>query len=150
MTLLTRRNGCQTHPFAILDQLLEDPFFQPAAASQAASEQTHPTFSTLPVDITEDDKAVIVRASLPGFQKEEIEVEVNDRVLTIKATHAAKQEQSGERVHRRERRITSFLRRLALSEQIAEGQPVAELRDGVLTLRLPKAEKAQPRKIAIN
>lgn len=128
----------------VLGSFFEEPFFGlPAAIAQADE-------GLLGVDVSEDEKNVIVRASLPGFSKDEIDVEVHEGVLSIKASHAQEKESSGERYYRKERRTGALSRRIALPGSVAEGQTQAELRDGVLTLRLPKAVKDQPRKVKIS
>ena len=104
---------------------------------------------TLPLDISEDDKNVIVRASVPGFAKEDIELEVNNGVLTIKATHNEEREEKSERFYRRERRFNSMSRRVALPSTVEDNKTQAELKDGVLTLHIPNSEKALPRKVQI-
>jgi HSP20 family protein len=104
---------------------------------------------TLPLDIAEDDKNVIVRASVPGFRKEDIDVEVHSGVLTIKATHNEEREEKGERFYGRERRFGSMSRRVALPSTVSESGTQASLKDGVLTLYIPKSEEAMPRKVQI-
>ncbi len=105
---------------------------------------------TLPLDISEDDTSVIVRASLPGFTKDQINVEVHDGVLTINAEKTEETEEKGERYYRKERQIGSMSRRVALPSIVEDGEASAEFKDGVLTLRLPKPAKASPRKISIS
>ena len=105
---------------------------------------------TLALDVSEDESSVLVRASLPGFTKEDLSVEVHDGVLTINATHRDESEESGERYYRRERRVGSLSRRVALPSQVDDSKAKAELKDGVLTLRLPKSEQALPKKISID
>lgn len=105
---------------------------------------------TLPLDISEDEKNVIVRASVPGFGKEDIDVEVHNSVLTIKAQHTDEHEEKNERFYRRERRFGSMSRRVALPSTVREDACSAELKDGVLTLLIPKSEAAMPRKVQIN
>ena len=104
----------------------------------------------LPVDIAEDDKNFVVRASLPGFKKEEVQAEVKDGVVAITARRAEEREKSGERFYRRERRVGSVSRRVALPAEVNEEAVTARLTDGVLTLTLPKAAKAAARKVNIN
>lgn len=104
---------------------------------------------TLPLDISEDEKNVIVRASVPGFRKEDIDVEVHSGVLTIKAQHNEEHEEKNERFYRRERRFGSMSRRVALPSTVREDSCSAQLRDGVLTLYIPKSEAAMPRKVQI-
>jgi HSP20 family protein len=104
---------------------------------------------TLPLDISENERNVIVRASVPGFGKEDIDVEVHNGILTIKAQHNEQRDEKNERFYRRERRFTSMSRRVALPSTVRDDACQAELRDGVLTLMIPKSEEAMPRKVQI-
>ena len=105
---------------------------------------------TLALDISENDQEVIVRASLPGFTKDQVEIEAHDGVLTIKAEKTEETETKDERFYRKERRIGSVSRRIALPSVVKEADAHAELENGELILRLPKEAKAQPKRIAIN
>lgn len=127
---------------SLFGELLSDPFF-----SEVRS--LGPSAGTLAVDVSEDDKSLIVRASLPGYRKDEIDIEVHDGVLSIKGEHSEETEEQNERYHRRERRIGSVSRLISLPETVTGDDVVAELKDGVLTLRLPKAPQEQPRKVQI-
>lgn len=128
----------------------DDPFFAPFFNESRALMTGEPGLAMIPLDISEDEKSVIVRATVPGFKKEEIQVEVQDGVLNIHAEHEEKVEENNEKYHRRERRFGSFTRQATLPAAVAEGQAKAELKDGVLTLRLPKIPEAQPKKIKID
>jgi HSP20 family protein len=127
----------------VFSQLLSDPFFDglPGVANEEG---------TLAIDVSEDDSNVLVRASLPGFKKDDVQVEIHDGVLTIKAEHNEQKEETGERFYCRERRFGSLNRRVALPSAVVEDEAKADLSDGVLTLRLPKAREASSRKIAIS
>lgn len=105
---------------------------------------------TLALDISENETHVIVRASLPGFSKDQVHVEVHDGVLSIKAEKEEETEERTERYYRRERRAGSVSRRVALPSVVHEGETRAELKNGELVLRLPKEPKATPRKISID
>lgn len=129
----------------LVNDLLSDPFFTGARAAGSAAASA----GTLAVDVSEDDGALIVRASLPGFQKEEIDIQVHEGVLTIKGERAAVTEEKTERYHRRERRTGSVARMISLPETVNGEDVKAELKDGVLTLRLAKTPKEQPRKVQI-
>src|SRR5437762_14188251 len=84
MNLMRRESELPTR--GIFNQLMNwEPFFNGAEFSGLDE-------GTLPLDISEDDKNVIVRASVPGFAKEDIELEVTNGVLTIKATHNEEKE----------------------------------------------------------
>lgn len=138
---------------SLLDELFSEPFFAVAplrSVGEGASE-----FATLPVDIAETEKEVIVRASLPGFKKDGISIEVHDGVLTISAEfdeecEEKSPENSKEKFHRRERRMMSVKRSVALPVAVDDEKAKAELKDGVLTLALPKHEKVMPKKISVN
>ncbi len=140
MTLM--RRGPADLPSRLFNQFFGEPLFNGNALASLEE-------GTLPLDISEDDKNVIVRASVPGFARQDIEVEVHGGVLTIKATHNKEREEKGERYVRRERSFTSMSRRVALPSTVEDNKTQAELKDGVLTLHIPKSEQAQPRKVQI-
>ena len=139
----------------MMSLIRRDPF-ENATISRLFGQLAHePFFSgeldegTLPLDISEDEKNVIVRASVPGFKPADIDVEVHAGILTIKATHTDEKEEKNERFFRRERRFASMSRRVALPSTVEDNKTNAELKDGVLTLSIPKSEKALPRKVQI-
>ena len=108
--------------------------------------------TALPVDVAEKDGDIVVRASLPGFAKDDIDVQVHDGVLSITAQRSEQHEESGDddaRYYRRERRVGSVSRRIALPQAAAGAEVEAELRDGVLTLTIPTPEEAKPKQIEI-
>lgn len=127
----------------LMNSFLHDPFFAGTALAPAIEE------GNLALDVSEDDKNVIVRASLPGFRKEDIDVEIHDGVLSIKAERTEETEDKTETYYRRERRSGTVTRRVALPSVVEDGNTSADLKDGVLTLRIPKSQKAMPRKVKI-
>lgn len=102
------------------------------------------------LDVAEDETSVIVRASLPGYTRDEIAADVHDGVVTISASKAEEHEEKRERYYRRERRTGSVSRRIALPVPVNEDAAQASLTDGVLELRLPKNGAQGPRRISIN
>jgi HSP20 family protein len=126
----------------VIDQFFEDPFL---ALAPVALTRDQGSFA---LDLSEDDNSFIVRATLPGFTQEDVNVEVNDGVLTISAQHD-EEEDKGERYFRRERRWGSVQRQIVLPSPVEEDRATAELKDGVLTLRMPKVQKAPPKRINI-
>lgn len=130
---------------SLFSDLLNDPFFSEARGPGPAAAGA----GTLAVDVLEDEQSLIVRASLPGYRKEDVEVQVHDHVLAIKAERSEEKEESNERYHRRERRFGSVSRLIALPETVTGEDVKAELKEGVLTLRLAKTPKEQPRKVQI-
>lgn len=145
MAMLTRRDPFVVPLSTMVEAMLREPLFGDGSLSNRVEE------GTLALDVSEDEASVIVRASLPGFSREDVEVEIHDGVLSIKATHVEEKEEGGkgERYYRKERRVGSMSRRIALPSQVQEHGAKAELKDGVLSLRIPKVAKEQPRKIAI-
>ncbi len=138
-------------PFATLPNVADmsrffDQFFSDANGGTA---QAAPDISALAVDISEDEHNLIIHASLPGFRKEDVNVEVHDGVLTITATRTEESQTSDKKYLRRERRSGSVMRSIALPEAVAHDKAEAELKDGVLELRLPKSAEARKRVIAI-
>lgn len=106
---------------------------------------------TPPVDILEKDTAFIATVDLPGLKKEDIEISLDDGVLTIsgerKFEHEEKEE--GKAFRRIERTYGAFSRSFTLPQGVDLGKVEAVFTDGVLKLTLPKSEAAKPRKIAI-
>ena len=125
-----------------MDRLFDDSFFRTPG-------RLFDDDGTLPVDISETDKELVVRASLPGFQKDEIDVNVHDGVLSIKGQHSEEHEEKGERFYRRERSYGAVSRRIALPGIVSDADVDAELKSGVLTLKIPLPQKAQPKQIEI-
>ncbi len=103
----------------------------------------------LGVDISETDHELIVRASLPGFSEGEIDVQLHQGVLSIKAEHSESEAHADERYHRRERRWATLSRRLALPGVLHDAEVNGELKNGVLTLRIPVPAAAKPKQIKI-
>ena len=109
---------------------------------------------SLALDIADEGEHLVISASLPGFKREDIAVEINDGVLTISARQAKVEESEGEqggvRYYRRERHTGSLARRVTLPAAVDQDQAKAALADGVLTLRLPKSGRDLPKRISID
>jgi HSP20 family protein len=103
---------------------------------------------TPPVDIFEDPDALTVLADMPGVTPSRLTIDLHEGVLTITG-HAEPQDRPSEVAVVHEYPAGTFQRSFTLSEAIDQGQIRATLRDGVLRLRLPKAEQAKPRQIKI-
>lgn len=106
-------------------------------------------FGVFPLDLRETDEAFVVRAELPGFVKEGVEIGLEDGVLTIIATKPAEERVEGETWLVNERTAGAFRRSLRLPNRIS-GEAQAAMANGVLTVTVLKAEDAKPRKITIN
>jgi len=100
------------------------------------------------VDIYETEKELTLLADLPGVDPKDLEIDLRDDTLTILGT--AEVEDEERRYILREYGVGNFQRQFTLSEVIDQEKISAKLTNGVLTLVLPKIEKAKPRKITIS
>ena len=101
------------------------------------------------MNVWEDAENVYVEAELPGMSMDDIDIQLLDKQLTIKGRRDAIQG-DGVKQHRRERYVGSFERELTTPIEIDAEKTRAELRDGVLTVTLPKAVAARPKSIKVN
>ena len=99
-----------------------------------------------PVDIYETDHALAVIADLPGVRKDDVDIRVDQGILTIKGK--VKYTPPKELV-RGEFSLLDFFRQFQLSDEVNQEKISAESKNGVLTITLPKAEKAKPRQIIV-
>ncbi len=102
------------------------------------------------VDIAEDDKEYCIRAELPGLKKEDVNVSFENGQLTISGERKQEQEQKGRRFHRVECSYGRFNRSFTLPVDTKPDQIKAEFKDGVLSVRVPKAESVKPKQITVN
>jgi len=101
------------------------------------------------VDVIDKKDAVVVRAEMPGIDREKIDITIEKNTLAITGTVKKDEEVKGEDYYHRERRHTSFSRKITLPTKVDEKRVKATFRDGLLEVNLPKAEKAEPKKIAV-
>jgi HSP20 family protein len=101
------------------------------------------------VDIFDKGGEVVIHADLPGMKKEDIDVRVENNLLTIRGKKERKEEVKEEGYFRTERTFGAFSRSFSLPNTVEVGKIQADYKDGVLTLRLPKAEEAKPRQIEV-
>jgi len=104
-----------------------------------------------PLDIVETADGYEVRADLPGVKKDDLSVHVEDNTLIIEAeSHDESVEKDGNKVIKRERCIGKYRRALQINDAVEEGAIRAQYHDGVLTVQLPRASKAESKKIAVD
>lgn len=140
---IIRRSPLDRTMRTVLDFVSHDPFFRLGGLDYSEE-------GTLALDVAEENGDIVVRASLPGFRKQDIDVQIHDGVLSVKAERTQETETSDEHYYRKERSVGSVSRRIALPGIVTEAQATAELKDGVLTLRIPQAEAARPKQIQVN
>ena len=101
------------------------------------------------MDIRETDEAYIVEADVPGIKREDVKIEINDDVLTIKGERKVEQEENKKDYRRIERQYGSFRRSVSIPSGIQHDAVEAKFDDGVLRVTLPKREDTKPRRIEV-
>jgi len=103
-----------------------------------------------PMDVSETDDAVTIRALLPGMSREDVKISFHQNVLSISGEKRVSELPEGARLLRNERSAGRFQRTLRLRRLVEEGKIQAQLRDGVLTLTLPLREEVKPKQIEVS
>jgi HSP20 family protein len=101
------------------------------------------------VDITEDEKEYVIHAELPEVRKEDVKVTVENGVLTLSGERKFEKEEKNRKYHRIERAYGSFARCFSVPDDAEDGKVTAEFKDGLLTVRLAKSEKARPKTVEV-
>lgn len=101
------------------------------------------------VDILEDGEKIVLVADLPGVEQKDVDVSVDKNVLTLRGERKAGREAQQDEFHRVERVHGPFARSFTLPPTVDADHVAAELKQGVLTLTLPKKREAQPRQIKV-
>lgn len=102
------------------------------------------------VDVYETDQELVVKAELPGVKKENVEVSIRDNALHIRGEKKEEKEEKTEAYHRVERVYGKFERVIPLPTDVKVESAKAEFKDGVLEIRIPKAEGSKEKKIEIS
>ena len=110
----------------------------------------YPVASEYPaLNVWSNEEETVVTAELPGFEKDNFEISVVQNTLTLRGERPTEELKEGEAYHRRERRNGKFVRSLELPFEVDSDKVEAAFRNGVLSIKLPRAEETRPKKIAI-
>jgi len=101
------------------------------------------------LDIYEDKDALIVTAEIPGMKKEDIDISLQDGVLTVSGERKNEKKYEGSETSRSERFFGRFQRSVSLPKKVDADHVKASYKDGILTINLPKAAEAKPRQIEV-
>lgn len=101
------------------------------------------------MDLAETDDHLVLRADLPGLTREDVNIEIKDRVLTISGERSTESERQGEGFHRVERSFGRFSRALNLPQGVDPDQVAAGFENGVLEVKIPKPEEQKPTTVQI-
>ena len=104
----------------------------------------------LALDVSENSDEYTLKASIPGIDPDDLNITFNNNVLTISGETKSEQEKEDERYHLRERRYGSFSRSVTLPSTVKGDEIQAGYDAGVLTLHIPKAEEARPKRISVH
>lgn len=126
-----------------MNQLLEESFVAPSQTRGGRG-------FNLAMDLSETEDGYIVEAAVPGVKPEDIEITVENNVLTIKGETRQEKSEKQQHFHRVERSFGSFQRTIGLPTTVKADAINASLENGVLRLEIPKAEEVKPRKITVN
>jgi HSP20 family protein len=151
-TYLTRRTWNPNNEAVALsdmmDRLMRSAFVTPAKWFENGNGTN---FDAPAMDVTETADGYTVKAALPGWKPEDVDVTFENGVLTVKGEWKTENEQTDEKTkwHAREIRMNSFQRSIQLPTEIEADKAKAEFQNGVLTLAIPKAEIVKPKQIKI-
>ena len=102
------------------------------------------------VDVLESKESYLIRAELPGMKREDIKVEVKDGTLVLSGERKSEKPAEGVEYRHAERVAAKFWRSFSLPETVKQDGIEATYKDGILEIRVPKAEEAKPRQIEIS
>jgi HSP20 family protein len=104
----------------------------------------------LPIDVTEREGSLVVRAAVPGVEPSELDIQIEKNVLTIRGESRHDNEAKDEKVYRREVSYGAFARSIRLPEGLDLGSVNAEFRNGIVTITLPRLPEEKPQSIKVN
>jgi len=127
-----------------MNRLFGSVFDEPAAGNGGTLRRWMPA-----MDLLETDSHFVLRADLPGMSEEDVNIEVEERVLTVSGERKAEHKESKDSFQRIERAFGSFSRSLTLPDGVDPEAVSASFDRGVLEVQIPKPEQRKPRKISI-
>ncbi len=141
MAIMPSYSRFSTDPLGLLDSFLNNQGGSRAAGDLMRAPET---------DVVETEREIRVITEMPGLKRENIEVDVENNVLTIRGEKREERTENEEgKYHLAERRYGTFTRSFVLPRDVDSENIQASFEDGVLTVRIPKSEKARRRKISV-
>lgn len=101
------------------------------------------------LDLSQNSENVVAVLEVPGMQKEKIDISLHDGMLTIAGERQSSSSDEGDNAERTERFSGKFRRSISLPTRVEAGRVSATYKDGILTVTLPKAEEAKPKKVEV-
>lgn len=131
-----------------MDRLFEDFFGGSVSEGNGNQPRSVPTYA-LPLDVREVGTGYEIRAQVPGFKPEEVDVTFTDGVLRIQAQHSERSEQQSGGWLRREVAYGNYQRAIQLPGDVNQEDISAHFENGILTVSVPKVPRPQPKKIEV-
>jgi HSP20 family protein len=145
-------NLIKWNPFNELEDIsnrLNQIFGRPVVSATVDQQMLKGADWTPSVDVSETDKAYVIKAEIPEVKKEDVKVTIDDGMLTIQGERKMEKEEKGKKFHRIERSYGSFVRSFRLPDGVDESKTKAEFKDGMIYVTLPKSEKAKTKAVEV-
>jgi HSP20 family protein len=148
--LLNLYGFSSTNPFAELERMrrqmdaLSGRFFRSIPEGRVLSAGVFPL-----LNLTENQDNYYIRAELPGLRAEDLNIHIVDKTLTISGERNIREEGEKSMYHRREREAGKFSRAIGLPGAIDRDKVEAQMRDGLLTITIPKSDAVKPKQITV-
>ena len=135
-----------------MNRLFQDSFG--TSGSQSSGSQSGDEFLTAgsfipPVDVYEDEHSVFIRVEVPGIDAQDLDIRVENNVLTVRGERKWNKEEKEENFHRVERRYGSFARSFTLPNTVNTEDVNANYNNGILEIKLAKRAEAKPKQIKV-
>lgn len=124
-----------------MDHLFDDAFTRPLSLRDG--------WTVPAVDMYQTDDEIVVKASIPGFKAENVQISITGEILTLRGEIKQEDEKKEKAWHIREQRWGSFERSVALPTMVVADKAKAEFENGILIVTLPKAEEVKPKTITV-
>ncbi len=148
MKIVKRDDNKRSYPVTYTPfRSIFDDFFAPTVWDEFFTSPT--TYSAISADVWEERDDVFVKMALPGIKKEDIKITINEDNISIKGETKEKEEENKDRKYYYRSMESSFEQRFNLPTKIDPDKAEAEFKDGVLQVKLPKADEVKPREVEI-
>lgn len=148
MKIIKRDDGRRIYPSNYVPvRSIFDDFFAPSLLDEFFT--TQPTLSSVSADIWEEKDNIFVKMALPGIKKEDIKITINEDNICITGQSKMEEENNKDRKYYFRSMENSFEQSFNLPTKVNPDSVDAEFKDGVLTVKLPKADEVKPREIEI-
>jgi HSP20 family protein len=128
-----------------MDRLFDDAFTRPFSLMREGGS----TLSSPAIDMYQTNNEVVVKAALPGFKADEVQINVTGDILTLRGEVKQEEEKKDRSWHIREHRWSSFERSVRLPTGVISDKAQADFQNGILTITLPKLEEVRPKTITV-